>query len=140
MCIFILTLFSTGEPELVSIPIEWWGAHFKSFEFFTYASIISRVVERHVAPTTAKNIMKSSGQLSFDNGHCTSANVCRQVYENSIRDARTPQPREIVFNTMRHRRSETVQRSGNFHSKQCQLCKGSNNVSREKKFKRKKCL
>ena len=28
------------------------------------------------------------------------------------------------FNTMRHRRSETVQRSGDFQSKQSQLCKG----------------
>ena len=36
--------------------------------------------------------------------------------ENSIRDARTPQPREIVFNTMRYRSSETVQRSGYFQS------------------------
>ena len=48
--------------------------------------------------------------------------------QNSIRDARTPQPREIVFNTMRYRRSETVQRSGDFQSKQCELCKGPNNI------------
>ena len=34
--------------------------------------------------------------------------------KNSIRDARTPQPGEIVFNTMRYRSSETVQRSGYF--------------------------
>ena len=34
---------------------------------------------------------------------------------NSIRDARTPQPGEIVFNTMKYRSSETVQRSGYFH-------------------------
>ena len=32
------------------------------------------------------------------------------TFENSIRDARTPQSREIVFNTMRYRSSETVQR------------------------------
>ena len=32
------------------------------------------------------------------------------------RDARTPQPGEIVFNTMRYRSSETVQRSGYFQS------------------------
>ena len=36
--------------------------------------------------------------------------------KNSIRDARTPQPEEIVFNTMRYRSSETVQRSGYFQS------------------------
>ena len=36
--------------------------------------------------------------------------------ENSIRNARTPQPGEIVFNTMRYRSSETVQRSGYFQS------------------------
>ena len=32
----------------------------------------------------------------------------------SIRDARTPQPGEIFFITMRYRSSETVQRSGYF--------------------------
>ena len=31
--------------------------------------------------------------------------------------ARTPQPREIVFDTMRYRRNETVQKSGDFDSK-----------------------
>ena len=36
--------------------------------------------------------------------------------KNSIRDARTPQPGEIVFNTMRYRSSETVQRLGYFKS------------------------
>ena len=36
--------------------------------------------------------------------------------ENSIRDARTPQPGEIVFNTMRYRSSETVHRLGYFQS------------------------
>ena len=35
---------------------------------------------------------------------------------NSIRDARTPQSGEIVFNTMRYRSSETVQRSGYFNN------------------------
>ena len=34
--------------------------------------------------------------------------------KNSIRDARTPQPGEIVFNTMTYRSSETVQRPGYF--------------------------
>ena len=37
---------------------------------------------------------------------------------NSIRDAHTPQPGEIVFNTMGYRRSETVQASGDFQRKQ----------------------
>ena len=32
----------------------------------------------------------------------------------SIRDVHTPQPGEIVFNSMRDRSSETVQRSGSF--------------------------
>ena len=36
--------------------------------------------------------------------------------KNSIRDARTPQPGEIVFNTMRYRSRKTVQRSGYFYS------------------------
>ena len=36
-------------------------------------------------------------------------------YKNS-RDAHTPQPGEIVFNTMKYRSSETVQRSGYFQS------------------------
>ena len=36
--------------------------------------------------------------------------------KKSIRDARTPQPGEIVFNTMRYTSSETVQRLGYFQS------------------------
>ena len=36
--------------------------------------------------------------------------------KNSIRDARTPQPGEIFFNTMGYRSSETVQSSRNFQS------------------------
>ena len=38
------------------------------------------------------------------------------TYKNSIRDARTPQPGEVVSNTMRYRSSVTVQRSGYFQS------------------------
>ena len=53
--------------------------------------------------------------------------LCHHL-KNSIGDARTPQLREIVFNSMRYRRSETVQISGDCQSKQCQLCKGSNNL------------
>ena len=37
----------------------------------------------------------------------------------SCRDARTPQPGEIVFNTMRYRSSETVHRLGYFQSTAC---------------------
>ena len=47
--------------------------------------------------------------------------------KNSIRYARTPQPGEIVFNTMRYRSSETVQSSGAV-SEQCESCKAPNNV------------
>ena len=36
--------------------------------------------------------------------------------ENSIRDARTPQPGEIVFKTMGYRTSEIVYRLGYFQS------------------------
>ena len=36
--------------------------------------------------------------------------------KNSIRDTRTPQPGEIVFNTMRYKSSETAQTSDYFQS------------------------
>ena len=36
--------------------------------------------------------------------------------KNSIRDACTPQPGKIVFNTMRYRGGETVHRMGYFQS------------------------
>ena len=36
--------------------------------------------------------------------------------KNSIRDAHTQQPGEIVFNNMRYRSSQTVQRLGYFQS------------------------
>ena len=39
-----------------------------------------------------------------------------QECKNSISDAYTPQPGEIVFNTMTYRCSETVQRSGYFRA------------------------
>ena len=47
--------------------------------------------------------------------------------KNSIGNARSPQPREIVFNTMRYR-NKTVQRSGDFQSKKCQLSKTDNSI------------
>ena len=37
-------------------------------------------------------------------------------FKNSIGDARTPRPGEIFFDTMRYRRNETLQRSGDFQS------------------------
>ena len=48
--------------------------------------------------------------------------------ENSIRDARTPQPGEIVLNTMTYRSSETVQRPEYFQRNTFHLYKGPNNV------------
>ena len=42
--------------------------------------------------------------------------VLTHQYKNSIRDARTPQPGKIVYNTMRYRSSETVHRLGYFQS------------------------
>ena len=42
-----------------------------------------------------------------------------QCGKNSIRDARTPRPGEIGFNTMRYRSSETVHRLEYFHSTAC---------------------
>ena len=38
------------------------------------------------------------------------------LHKSSIRDARTPQPGEIVFNTMACRSSEPVQRLGYFQT------------------------
>ena len=40
----------------------------------------------------------------------------RQLFKNSIRDAHTPQPGELFFNTMRYRSSVTVQSSRYFQS------------------------
>ena len=43
--------------------------------------------------------------------------------KNSVGDAGG-----IVFNTIRYRRSETVQTSEDFQNYLCQLCKGRNNI------------
>ena len=51
----------------------------------------------------------------------------KQSIKYSIGDARTPQPWEIVLNTMRSRSTETVQRPG-ILSEQHQLYKGPNIV------------
>ena len=42
--------------------------------------------------------------------------IFNKFLKNSIRDARTPQPGEIFFNTMRYRSSVTVQSSRYFQS------------------------
>ena len=57
--------------------------------------------------------------------YCTEKKLCKTQRKKIL------QQEEIVFNTVKHR-SETVQISSYFHSKQCQLCEGPNNVSREK--------
>ena len=44
------------------------------------------------------------------------SDVCNDNRKNSIRDARTSQPGEIVFNIMRYRSSETAQTLGYFQS------------------------
>ena len=45
---------------------------------------------------------------------CKLLSIKLKLQKNSIRDARTPQPEDIVFNTMRYRSNETVQRLGHF--------------------------
>ena len=59
--------------------------------------------------------------------------------KNSIREAHTPQPGEIVFNTMKYRNNETVHRSR--YSQDCQLYKALNNFPVEKiTSKERKCM
>ena len=66
--------------------------------------------------------MSSTLQRHFDNlkknilsaAFFTIENHLACKHKNSIGDAHTPQPGKIVFNTMRYRSSETVQRSGYF--------------------------
>ena len=54
------------------------------------------------------------------------------------RDAHTPQPGEIVFNTIKTEMKQ-FKDQGYIQSKQCQLCKGQNSISVEKiMFKRSK--
>ena len=50
------------------------------------------------------------------NGSGDLVNVQRSNIQNSIRDARTPPPGEIFFNTMRYRSGITVQSSRYIHS------------------------
>ena len=50
-------------------------------------------------------------------------NIFISKRKNSIGDALTSQPGEIVFNIMRYKRSKTVQRSGDFQSKQVNFVK-----------------
>ena len=59
-------------------------------------------------------------------------NECDKMFEwNNTVTLEMPgshSPGETVFNTMTYRRTETVQRSGDFQSKQRQPCKGQNNI------------
>ena len=66
--------------------------------------------------------MEAMSAIYFSKGHQPVSNFC-YIGPNWVkaRDARTPQPGEIVFNTMRYRSSETVQRSGYFQSSVIQL-------------------
>ena len=59
---------------------------------------------------------QTDGQTDVGHINLIGGLVTRNPPKNSIRDARTPQSGEIVFNTMRYRSSETVQRSGYFQS------------------------
>ena len=60
--------------------------------------------------------------------------------KNSIRDARTPQPGKIVFNTMRYRSSETVHRLGYFQSSVQIMFKVEKITSKRKKLYVKTCM
>ena len=76
------------------------------------------------------NVHAQVVQCTCTRGH-QAATCFTSVPKNSIRDARTPQPGKIGFNTMTHRSSETVQRLGYI---QCSVTYtiGPNNVSVEK--------
>ena len=67
----------------------------------------------------------NTGWLSENNTRLLMVKV--KVIKNIIRDARTPQPEEIIFNTMRYRSTETVQRLGHFQSSVSYI-KGPTNV------------
>ena len=57
------------------------------------------------------------GQTDIGHINLISGLVTRNPPKNSIRDTHSPQPGQRVFNATRYRRSETVQRSGDFQSK-----------------------
>ena len=65
--------------------------------------------------------------------------IYKVAKNNTIRDACTPQPGKRVFDIMRYTRNETVHRSGDFHNK-CQLCKGPNNIRREKHLRERRSV
>ena len=74
-----------------------------------------------LSPASVKQNL-STHQARADGGHkpLPWLNTCNIAYEcsdkNSIRDSRTPQPREIFFNTMRYTSTVSVQGSGYFQS------------------------
>ena len=60
-----------------------------------------------------KAMAKSLVSAEFVINPCFRVNWCHHT-KNSIRDARTPKPREIVFHTMTYKTSVIVQRLGYF--------------------------
>ena len=69
----------------------------------------------------SRYLSASFGDTALPIGHGTVTQYIKKKVnkifdKNSIRDARTPQPGQIVFNTMRYRSSETVHRLGYFQS------------------------
>ena len=82
----------------------------------TNFSIISRETKTEImclSLSMSLRIFVNPGPGDFQNSQFK---FCKAAAENTIRDARTPQPGEIVFNTMRYSSSETVQRLGHFQS------------------------
>ena len=60
-------------------------------------------------------IIESSRSTCIRNIPLVTLNMCTKL-KNCNRDARTPQPVEIFFSTMRYKSCETVQRLGYFQS------------------------
>ena len=61
--------------------------------------------------------------------------ICIQTWTNCIRDARTSQTGETAQDTMINRIGETVQRSADFHNRQCELCKGEGKITQRQSLK-----
>ena len=69
----------------------------------------NNILENNLFSTKAW-ICHPNSKYAIRNSEYTTGPTKRQ--KNSTRDARTPQPGEMVFNTMRYRSSETVHRLG----------------------------
>ena len=61
---------------------------------------------------TRRNSMPVAANAADSGGNDYNPSLYELGFKNSIRDAHTPQPGEIVFNTMTYRSSETVHRLG----------------------------